>query len=973
MVFLIFRVDRFKKVDLDPTSVVCSPRPCRARTVRTQRMPPGRRRCGGGLSPSIIFFIAAGLSLRGDSLTITPEDDLTAVFRDAPWNAVISVGEGRYTGSCGAIISKSLSLRSLRGSAATVFDCGSRSRHLSFRGPNTNVTISGITFVNGSENDGTGGGCLLVDGGAELTVENCVFSECSSNAAGGAMLVDHSALKMNGALLTNTKAASSGGALAIHFSSSWVDNCTFSGSSAGSGGGAISLLQSSLNASAALLSKSTASTDGGAVHATQLSSAIFSASVFSDNTAGGRGGALHVEESSAEMSHISSCSFDRNVAGISGGAIYATAAKMQITECQIRQGQAASDGGGVASEASIIWVDNSSISESHAGRHGGGLLIAADSTVVLSGTVVLEGNEARGRGGGVHVHSGSLEFDGGSLRVSGNQAGTAGGGISYLDRIVLKDGHSFVADNTAATGGGICGMGGRAELEIGIGHEVLVERCSAALDGGGVALVELARLVLDPSAVCRDCASQLGVQLHLRDNTAARNGGAIYKSSHDETLAVYNLCFIGNLPSALATSSSESAFRVTIAGNSAGPARARTSSPMILNLFVRIDIDPGSCVWNAGVAGGAVYQHGPDLRPCAQLVSPSLVQARRLLTDAVLKVENNIAGAYGNEMASMPSQIQISAIHDGVIPGQSALHFDMSLADSLGQLVHGTVEHPLLHVISVLVCSVDTPECTPLTSLQSGALFQTHAQNPTSPLQDGELVLRCPVASPIVRVHVSIGGSHHNVSAAFDLQCAPCQSGQSRKEYGWNGLDVWSCESCPHDHYILDPNNSSHSCQECPAGMSPTRCISTALLMMIHAQWSMMGDRWCCLVGARCNGTHLAGLLEGERWLADHARGIYLLAHCPPGSELVGIRNWNANIASEHDAQQCRPCVPGLEYVVDSDKFPCTRCPEGAYCADGTGLVGKVAGSVWEADQGLGVYKLVGCPRKMLPPDILSL
>ena len=62
-------------------------------------------------------------------------------------------------------------------------------------------------------------------------------------------------------------------------------------------------------------------------------------------------------------------------------------------------------------------------------------------------------------------------------------------------------------------------------------------------------------------------------------------------------------------------------------------------------------------------------------------------------------------------------------------------------------------------------------------------------------------------------------------------------------------------------------------------------------------------------------------------------------------------------------AQECVLCQPD-EYILDPNnpRFSCQPCPIGAVC-DGSSLRGLVEDSVWFADNAIGQYRLVGCPK----------
>eukprot|EP00961_Rhodomonas_salina_P085595 1149717-Rhodomonas_salina.1 len=92
-------------------------------------------------------------------------------------------------------------------------------------------------------------------------------------------------------------------------------------------------------------------------------------------------------------------------------------------------------------------------------------------------------------------------FDGSVLTVQHNRAGTQGGGLSYMSAVELGGSETVVFNNSAREGGGVAGIGWNAELVVGLDHRLRVEGNTAELDGGGIALMNLARLKLS-TVVC---------------------------------------------------------------------------------------------------------------------------------------------------------------------------------------------------------------------------------------------------------------------------------------------------------------------------------------------------------------------------------------------------------------------------------------------------------------------------------------
>jgi hypothetical protein len=183
----------------------------------------------------------------------------------------------------------------------------------------------------------------------------------------------------------------------------------------------------------------------------------------------------------------------------------------------------------------------------------------------------------------------------------------------------------------------------------------------------------------------------------------------------------------------------------------------------------------------------------------------------------------------------------------------------------------------------------------------------------------------CSKHSSSVILQVSLVLYDQVLLSTSSVQCLPCTHGQSRVEDSRKG--VWYCVACADNQYILDPNNPSHSCQDCP-------------------------------VGAICEGNSLTGKVKGSVWTRDDSTGLYILEACPFGYELISAGG--SSNAQNQLFQQCANCSV-TEYIINTT-YNCQQCPVGAIC-DGITLRARVLGSIWEPDYTLGQYLLTSCPQ----------
>lgn len=142
---------------------------------------------------------------------------------------------------------------------------------------------------------------------------------------------------------------------------------------------------------------------------------------------------------------------------------------------------------------------------------------------------------------------------------------------------------------------------------------------------------------------------------------------------------------------------------------------------------------------------------------------------------------------------------------------------------------------------------------------------------------------------------------------------------------GSNATLIGACKLCPPSTYTLHPLH----------GRTDTGTLAPGQPSCLQ-----------CPLGATCRG---GDALDGiGEWAADARE--YVLVSCPVGyARLMGAAMPSAS-QYQHNHQQCKPCRPDGEYVLDST-FPgsgCQLCPPGLRCFGNDTTVPEVDGSVWE-------------------------
>ena len=292
------------------------------------------------------------------------------------------------------------------------------------------------------EENGKGGG-LNVDGGASLTVDGLLVSECVSFFAGGVFVGTGCAPEIERAVVRNNAATYGAGVGAFAGSNATLSrSAVYENVAAEWGGGVLAYTQATL-----LLSNDTVVRDneaqlGGGAHA-YVDSALFL-------TTGAR--------------------LEANAASVSGGGAYVnTGARVSFRgENVVVENNVARDidgGGGIAILAggSAVFREGAALRSNRAERGGGGgaTCAGAGASLAFRGDAAVQDNVAATRGGGVLASrgcvvdvEGSLEGDSKSVVFSGNvvqvdkercRSGVFGGGAVALEPNI--DSNSENAEN----------------------------------------------------------------------------------------------------------------------------------------------------------------------------------------------------------------------------------------------------------------------------------------------------------------------------------------------------------------------------------------------------------------------------------------------------------------------------------------------------------------------------------------------
>eukprot|EP01113_Clastostelium_recurvatum_P034934 TRINITY_DN4804_c1_g1_i2.p1 TRINITY_DN4804_c1_g1~~TRINITY_DN4804_c1_g1_i2.p1 ORF type:complete len:695 (-),score=60.43 TRINITY_DN4804_c1_g1_i2:321-2345(-) len=265
----------------------------------------GRPNCasiGGCLSR--LGAVHSGMTRSTSSLSL---ESLSLSSSPLP-SSQIYVHPGTYVNAsnCNLYISAHITISSVGDPGSVIIDCQHQSRHMTIT--QGSVTISGITFLNGRDTDGAGGGCMKIGNSASVFITNSSFNACISLASGGAVYINTTN--------TNTQTYTT----TIHFTS-FEDNSA-------SLGGALYAVDEYLYVNDCNFERNIATSNGGAL---VLSSATITESLLRSNRAGGSGGAIYILAPQFDSLLLNDVNIDQNTALLQGGGIYLSHSSPQVT------------------------------------------------------------------------------------------------------------------------------------------------------------------------------------------------------------------------------------------------------------------------------------------------------------------------------------------------------------------------------------------------------------------------------------------------------------------------------------------------------------------------------------------------------------------------------------------------------------------------------------------------------------------
>jgi len=284
--------------------------------------------------------------------------------------------------------------------------------------------------------------------------------------------------------------------------------------------------------------------------------------------------------------------------------------------------------------------------------------------------------------------------------------------------------------------------------------------------------------------------------LHVSLNSAGRFGGGLFQSGCENGLQEKGLCSVGSVSGGLSSS-----FLLSFEDNT------------------------------AGAAGGGVFTTCHTLGVCEQVLTKKKLGLPG--GGQMLSFLSNTAKGYGGDIASGPSELVIEKYVTAYTPGQTTFDVSFSLKDTRGQVVVGTKQETISHLIYVLALPGGA-DCTTFSICERVKLQPTE-----SFLSRGDVVMTslaqdfdasplkfCQVGIQNVLIRMFVATSmlldappdQSTLQKSLIITCKKCGPGWSRQEVnGGPSLGMlWTCVRCDVKAYVVDPN--VHQCQQCPKG-----------------------------------------------------------------------------------------------------------------------------------------------------------
>lgn len=352
-------------------------------------------------------------------------------------------------------ITTTITISATGSNVTTIARDGATQYRLFHIGNGGNLTLAGITLLNG--NSASDGGAIYNRNRLTL-IDSAILSNTAQGNGGGLYNTLGASAAFSATNVISNTAANGGGLYNAITSTVALTNTNFYSNVATADGGAIyNSTSSTLTLNGASLHANRATATGGAILNSDHSAATLTASQLYSNTAFNGGALINLDHSSVA---ISGTNFYSNSAYSGGALSNLLASSAQLTNTILYANRAQGNGGGLYNAASLAAIHNSQLLTNTAILAGGAIYNDNGGKLTLTAST-LRANSAQNGGG--YFGTPASTATAGTTQWLSNTATSVGGALNNSGTLTLTT--SSLLANRAATGSVLAQTNGATTLD----------------------------------------------------------------------------------------------------------------------------------------------------------------------------------------------------------------------------------------------------------------------------------------------------------------------------------------------------------------------------------------------------------------------------------------------------------------------------------------------------------------------------
>ena len=285
-------------------------------------------------------------------------------------------------------------------------------------------------------------------------------------------------------------------------------------------GSAINMLDGTITMTGGEIKNNKAGLSGG-IAGTNVKLTLSGNAKINNNESTNGGGAIYIDGKESKINISGDVQISSNKAKNSGGAIFFKEGTFTMTGGTINNNTSDGDGGGLALEDSTVTLSgNVIISNNKSGKNGGGIFTLSSKVTIDDNVEITSNSTESGTGGGIYALSGTLTLN--NCLFFNNKAVFGGGvGVASTTLVINGSDTNIYKNKASYSGGGISA----SESEVTI-NDVKVSNNIASC-GGGIALFENTTFEMNGGVIS--------------NNTASKDGGGIYANAKKEETTIMTI------------------------------------------------------------------------------------------------------------------------------------------------------------------------------------------------------------------------------------------------------------------------------------------------------------------------------------------------------------------------------------------------------------------------------------------------